>query len=40
MDYKFDTLVQRFREMAFVTRKVVIKLIDERSPQNGNDLLF
>jgi len=30
IDYKFETLVQRFREMAFVTRKVQIKLIDER----------
>ncbi|WP_322507410.1 DNA topoisomerase (ATP-hydrolyzing) subunit B [Anaerolinea sp.] len=31
LDYKFDTLVQRFREMAFVTRKVTIRLIDERA---------
>jgi len=30
VDYKFETLVQRFREMAFVTRKVEIRLIDER----------
>ena len=28
--YKFDTLAQRFREMAFVTRAVTIKLIDKR----------
>jgi len=28
--YKFETLAQRFREMAFVTRAVTIKLIDER----------
>ena len=28
--YRFDTLVQHFREMAFVTRKVEISLIDER----------
>jgi DNA gyrase subunit B len=28
--YRFETLVQRFREMAFVTRGVKIKLIDER----------
>jgi DNA gyrase subunit B len=28
--YKFDTLVQRFREMAFVTRAVTITLIDQR----------
>lgn len=31
LDYRFDTLVQRFREMAFVTRAVKISLIDERS---------
>jgi DNA gyrase subunit B len=31
LDYKFDTLVARFREMAFVTRKVQIRLIDERT---------
>jgi len=31
VDFRFDTLVQRFREMAFVTRGVTIKLIDERS---------
>lgn len=30
-DFKFETLLQRFREMAFVTRKVQIELIDERS---------
>jgi DNA gyrase subunit B len=31
IDYKFDTLVQRFREMAFVTRGVHIRFVDERS---------
>lgn len=31
MDFRFDTLVQRFREMAFVTRGVTIKFIDERA---------
>ena len=31
MDYKFETLVQRFREMAFVTRKVLLKLVDDRA---------
>ncbi|MFT3892352.1 MAG: DNA topoisomerase (ATP-hydrolyzing) subunit B [Anaerolineales bacterium] len=30
-DYKFDTLVQRFREMAFVTRGVTIDFVDERN---------
>ena len=28
--YRFDTLAQRFREMAFVTRQVEINLIDDR----------
>jgi DNA gyrase subunit B len=31
IDYKFETLVQRFREMAFVTRGVTIYLLDERT---------
>jgi DNA gyrase subunit B len=31
MDYRFDTIAQRFREMAFVTRKVQLSLIDERT---------
>jgi DNA gyrase subunit B len=31
LDFRFDTLVQRFREMAFVTRGVTIYLLDERS---------
>jgi len=30
-DYRFDTLVQRFREMAFVTRGVTIRFVDERA---------
>ena len=30
LDFKFETLAQRFREMAFVTRKVEIRLVDER----------
>ena len=30
INYRFDTLAQRFREMAFVTRQVEISLIDER----------
>ncbi len=30
LDYRFDTLVQRFREMAFVTRGVTICFRDER----------
>ena len=31
LDFRFDTLVQRFREMAFVTRGVTIYISDERS---------
>jgi len=31
LDYRFDTLVQRFREMAFVTRGVTIHFFDERA---------
>jgi DNA gyrase subunit B len=31
MEYRFDTLVQRFREMAFVTRGVTIHFEDERT---------
>jgi DNA gyrase subunit B len=37
IDFKFETLVQRFREMAFVTRQVQIRLIDERS---GREMTF
>ena len=31
MSYRYDSLVQRFREMAFVTRGVTIFFLDERS---------
>jgi DNA gyrase subunit B len=31
LDYRFDTLSQRFREMAFVTRGVTIHFVDERA---------
>lgn len=33
LDYRFDTLVQRFREMAFVTQGVTIYFLDERTGQ-------
>lgn len=36
LDYRFDTLAQRLREMAFVTRGVWIQLIDERSGEETN----
>jgi DNA gyrase subunit B len=34
--YRFETLAQRFREMAFVTRGVWIKFVDERTDQEMN----
>ena len=40
IDYKFDTLEARFREMAFVTRNVMIKLIDNRPPERETTFLF
>jgi DNA gyrase subunit B len=36
MSYSFETLVQRFREMAFVTKGVAIKFIDERVNKEMN----
>jgi DNA gyrase subunit B len=30
-DYRFETLVQRFREMSFVTRGITLKFVDERT---------
>lgn len=36
-DYRFETLIQRFREMAFVTRAVTLKLLDER---NDREMTF
>ncbi len=31
LDYRFDVLVQRFREMAFLTRGLTIRFVDERN---------
>jgi DNA gyrase subunit B len=31
LDFKFDTLIQRFREMTFVTRRVTLHIADERT---------
>lgn len=31
IDFRFDTLVQRFREMSFVTRGITLKFVDERA---------
>ncbi len=36
VDYRFETLVQRFREMAFVTRGVDIHFVDERDGREMN----
>lgn len=37
IDYKFETLAARFREMAFLTRGLTITLVDERE---GRELTF
>ncbi len=37
LDYRFDTLVQRFREMAFVTRAVTLFFLDGRA---GREMSF
>ncbi len=37
LDYRFETIIQRFREMAFVTRDVNIHLMDER---DGREMTF
>ncbi len=36
VDYRFETLVQRLREMAFVTRGVWIRFVDERIEREMN----
>ena len=36
LDYRFETLVQRFREMAFVTKGIQIKFKDERNDKEMN----
>jgi DNA gyrase subunit B len=37
IDYKYDTLVQRFREMAFLIRALMITFVDER---DGHEMSF
>jgi len=37
LDFRFETLVQRFREMSFVTRGVTLYFLDERS---GREMTF
>ncbi len=39
-EFSFDTLVQRFRDMAFVTRKVTITLRDERIKPANREMTF
>jgi DNA gyrase subunit B len=38
-DFQFDTLAERFREMAYLNREVTIKVIDER-PDREQDATF
>ena len=40
VDYRFETLAQRFREMAFVTRGVTISLTDERVEPFPREIMF
>ena len=41
LDYRFETLVNRFREMAFVTSKVFMRIRDERpEAPRGDELLL
>ena len=39
-EFNFNTLVTRFREMAFVTRQVTIKLVDERAKPIPREMTF
>ncbi len=40
VDFRFETLVQRMREMAFVTRGVTIRLVDERAQPFPRQMTF
>jgi DNA gyrase subunit B len=40
VSYRFETLAQRMREMAFVTRGVTIKLVDERTKPFPREMTF
>jgi len=40
VDFRFETLVQRMREMAFVTRGVTIQLVDERTRSFPRQITF
>ena len=39
LEYEYDTLLTRFREMAFLTRGVTIQIIDERT-EEPRDMTF
>jgi DNA gyrase subunit B len=39
-EYKFDTLLQRFREMAFLTRGLTIDFVDERTDNGARQIAF
>ncbi len=39
-EYKFDTLLQRFREMAFLTRGLTIDFLDERTDNGARQMSF
>jgi DNA gyrase subunit B len=36
LDFRFETISQRFREMAFVTKQILIHLMDERTQREMN----
>ncbi len=40
VDFRFETLAQRMREMAFITRGVTIKLVDERAKPFSHQMTF
>ncbi|MBN1954974.1 MAG: DNA topoisomerase (ATP-hydrolyzing) subunit B [Anaerolineae bacterium] len=40
VSYRFETLAQRMREMAFVTRGVTIRLVDERPDDFAHQMTF
>jgi DNA gyrase subunit B len=39
-DFQFDTLAQRFREMAYLTRGITIKIIDEREGREQESTFY
>jgi DNA gyrase subunit B len=43
LDYRFDTLMQRFREMAFLTRGLTLRFVDQRDTEGepaGREMSF